>query len=102
MAKIHKHISNQRNVTKYLEQEVVEELKKIYMDFDGLRLDIIQMLAGESVKINILSFQNDVRNFGTKDDVLTLLVHIGYLGYHSETKEAFIPNKEIMGEFENA
>ena len=42
------------------------------------------------------------RNFRTKDDVLTLLIHIGYLGYDAETKEAFIPNKEIRGEFENA
>ena len=38
----------------------------------------------------------------TKDDVLTLLVHLGYLGYDSEAREVFIPNKEIMGEFENA
>lgn len=47
-------------------------------------------------------FQNDMRNFRTKDDVLTLLIHLGYLGYDSEAEEAFIPNKEIMGEFENA
>lgn len=43
-----------------------------------------------------------MQTFKTVDDVLTLLIHLGYLGYDSETKEAFIPNKEIMGEFENA
>ncbi len=43
-----------------------------------------------------------MRNFSVKDDVLTLLVHLGYLGYDSETKEVFIPNKEIIEEFENA
>lgn len=43
-----------------------------------------------------------MRSLGSKDDVLTLLVHLGYLGYDPETKEAFIPNKEIMMEFENA
>lgn len=60
------------------------------------------MLGGEQVRVNTRSFQNDMRNFNTKDDVLTLLIHLGYLGYDSETEEAFIPNKEIMGEFENA
>ena len=72
------------------------------MDFDGLRSDIVRMLGGEQVRVNTRSFQNDMRNFNTKDDVLTLLIHLGYLGYDSETEEAFIPNKEIMGEFENA
>ncbi len=80
------------------------EALKIYMDmdFDGLRQDIVQMLGGGRIIVNTLSFQNDMSNFKTKDDVLTLLIHLGYLGYDSKTKEAFIPNKEIMGEFENA
>ncbi len=43
-----------------------------------------------------------MRTFLTKDDVLTLLIHLGYLGYDTETGESFIPNKEIAGEFENA
>ena len=43
-----------------------------------------------------------MRTFKTKDDVLTLLIHLGYLVYDSEKREAFIPNKEIMEEFENA
>ena len=33
---------------------------------------------------------------------MTSLLHLGYLGYDAEMKEAFIPNKEIIGEFENA
>ncbi len=80
------------------------EALKVYMDmdFDGLRSDIVRMLGGEQVRVNTRSFQNDMRNFNTKDDVLTLLIHLGYLGYDSETEEAFILNKEIMGEFENA
>lgn len=72
------------------------------MDFDGLRSDIVQMLGGEHIRVNTRSFQNDMRNFKTKDDVLTLLIHIGYLGYDAKNKEAFIPNKEIIEEFENA
>lgn len=80
------------------------EALKIYMDmdFDGLRSDIAVMLGNGRVKINIYSFRNDMRNFKTKDDVLTLLVHLGYLGYDSEAEEVFIPNKEIAGEFETA
>ena len=80
------------------------EALKIYMDmdFDGLRADILQVLGGGRVKVNTNSFQNDMRNFKTKDDVLPLLVHLGYLGYDANQKEVFVPNKEIIGEFENA
>ena len=80
------------------------EALKIYMDmdFDGLRSDIIQMLGGEYVKVNARSFQNDMYTFKTKDDVPTLLIHLGYLAYDSTSQEAFIPNREIAEEFENA
>ncbi len=83
--------------------ETYDALKTyIDMDFDGLRSDIVQMLGGERVRVNTFSFQNDMRNFNTKDDVLTLLIHLGYLAYDAEKEEAFIPNKEIIREFENA
>ena len=108
-----RHIYNPRSVVAAMKSSVFSnywtatetyEALKLYMDmdFDGLKADIVQMLGGERVEVNTLSFQNDMRNFRTKDDVLTLLIHIGYLGYDAETKEAFIPNKEIRGEFENA
>lgn len=93
-----------RHFSNYWTATETYEALKLYMDmdFDGLRSDIVRMLGGECVKVNTLSFQNDMRTFKTKDDVLTLLIHLGYLGYHAELKEAFIPNKEIAGEFENA
>lgn len=77
---------------------------KVYMDmdFDGLRSDMVQMLGGGRVIVNTHSFQNDMHTFKTKDDVLTLLIHLGYLAYDSCSKEVFIPNKEVMEEFENA
>ncbi|MDE7297716.1 MAG: AAA family ATPase, partial [Lachnospiraceae bacterium] len=77
---------------------------KIYIDrdFNGLREDIIQMLGGGHVKVNIQSFQNDMWTFRTKDDVLTLLIHLGYLAYDLEREEVFIPNNELLGEFKNA
>ena len=83
--------------------EVYDALKiYIDMDFDGLRSDIVYMLGGGRVRINTGSFRNDMKNLEIKDDVLTLLVHLGYLGYDSEKEEVFIPNKEIILEFENA
>nr|MDE7477001.1 ATP-binding protein [Lachnospiraceae bacterium] len=83
--------------------EVYDALKTyITMDFDGLRADIAQMLGGGHVRVNTRSFRNDMSNFDIKDDVLTLLVHLGYLAYDSREKEVFIPNKEIVEEFETA
>jgi len=109
----YKHVYNPRSVvaamrngyfSNYWTSTETYEALKIYMDmdFDGLRQNIVRMLGGERVAVNTLSFQNDMRNFTTRDDVLTLLIHLGYLGYDAETKEAFIPNREIAGEFENA
>ncbi len=108
-----KHVYNPRSVvaamrghyfSNYWTSTETYEALKIYMDmdFDGLRADIVRMLSGGGVRVNTFSFQNDMRTFRSKDDVLTLLIHLGYLGYDAEKKEAFIPNKEIMGEFENA
>lgn len=93
-----------RKYSSYWTSTETYEALKIYidMDFDGLRSDIVRMLGGGRVKVNTLSFQNDMRNFKIKDDILTLLIHLGYLGYDFRTEEAFIPNKEITREFENA
>lgn len=83
--------------------EAYDALKTyITMDFDGLREDIARMLGGGRVRVNTRSFRNDMRNFEVKDDVLTLLVHLGYLAYDSIAREVFIPNKEIIEEFETA
>ena len=80
------------------------EALKIYIDlnYDGLREDIIEMLTGQRICIYTGRFQNDMITFKSKDDVLTLLVHLGYLAYDSERSEVFIPNIEIRGEFRNA
>lgn len=77
-------------------------LPLINKDFDGLKTAIIEMLSGTSVKINIRSFQNDTVSFANKDDVLTYLVHLGYLGYDQKTKSAFVPNEEIRQELTDA
>lgn len=74
----------------------------INMDFDGLKTAIIEMLSGASVKINTGMFQNDTVNFKCRDDVLTYLIHLGYLGYDQRTESAFVPNEEIRKELSNA
>ena len=56
---------------------------------------VVRMLAGESVPINIGTFSNDMTTFATKDDVLTLLVHLGYLTYNIIDGTVRIPNKEV-------
>lgn len=80
------------------------EALKIYIDmnYDGLREAIIALMAGESRKINTGNFVNDMTTFQDKDDVLTLLVHLGYLSYDFATSTVSIPNQEIMREYANA
>ena len=80
------------------------EALKIYMDmnFDGLKEAVAMMLGNGRCRINTRKFQNDMTTFKTKDDVLTLLVHLGYLTYDKNTSEVFIPNLEITEEFMNA
>ena len=70
----------------------------INMDFDGLKTSVIEMIAGNSVEIDVTSFQNDTVNFADKDDVLTYMIHLGYLAYNQKLKKAFVPNEEIREE----
>ena len=72
------------------------------MDMDGLKASVIRMLTGDSVSINTGTFSNDMTTFATKDDVLTLLVHLGYLTYNSIDGTVSIPNKEVSQEYINA
>lgn len=58
----------------------------INMDFDGLKSAVIEMLSGGSVEIDVTSFQNDTVNFEDKDDILTYLIHLGYLAYNQKEK----------------
>lgn len=74
----------------------------IDMDEDGLKQSIVQMLGGGNIKIDPGSFQNDMTTIKSKDDVLTLLVHLGYLAYDADTKSVHIPNEEVREEFVRA
>lgn len=74
----------------------------IKMNFDGLKDDVIQMLAGGRVKVNTTRFQNDMSVIQSKDDVLTVLIHLGYLSFDWTKNECYVPNYEVAGELTNA
>ena len=74
----------------------------INMNFEGLKDDIIYMLAGGRSKVNPTKFQNDMSVIRSKDDALTVLIHLGYLGYNWRKDECYVPNREVGGEMANA
>ena len=74
----------------------------INMNYDGLKTSIIEMLSGASVKVNTATFKNDTENIKSRDDVLTYMIHLGYLGYDQTRKTAFVPNEEIRQELTTA
>ena len=85
------------------ETETYEDLKRyIGMNFDGLKDAVIAMLGGMRCRITTRRFQNDMTEIRSRDDVMTLLVHLGYLAFDAEKSEVFIPNQEVYTEFENA
>ncbi|MCC8101939.1 MAG: ATP-binding protein [Clostridiales bacterium] len=87
----------------WTQTESFESLKKyIQMNKDGLKDAIVLMLGGQRVRIDINTFQNDITSFDSKDDVLTLLIHLGYLAYDQKKKEVYIPNQEVAEAFRSA
>ena len=74
----------------------------ISMNFEGLKDDVVAMLAGESRPVDPTGFQNDMAIINTKDDVLTVLIHLGYLAYDWNEDECRIPNREVAGELVQA
>lgn len=84
----------------WINTETYEALKPyIDLNLDGLKDAITGMLGGTPCHIDTESFQNDMTSFQNRDDVMSLLVHLGYLGYNSIREEVFIPNEEVRGEF---
>ena len=74
----------------------------ITMNYAGLKDDIMTMLSGGKVRVNPNSFRNDLSTISSKDEALTALIHLGYLGYDADRKKAFIPNYEVATAFEAA
>ena len=83
----------------------------IRMDFDGLKSTVALLMDGGRVSVSLKAYQNDMATFHGKDDVLALLIHLGYLGFEgeespgridSERGEVFIPNREVLEEFKTS
>lgn len=83
--------------------ETYEALRRyIDLDMDGLHGKVVELTAGAHVPVNTGTYANDMTTFGRADDVLTLLVHLGYLGYDQARGEAFVPNREVLEEYANS
>lgn len=74
----------------------------IDLNYEGLREDVIRMLAGGRCSVDSTGFVNDFAEIKSRDDVFTVLIHLGYLAYDSSKKECYVPNKEVAGELINA
>lgn len=93
-------ISRKRFGSYWTQTETYESLKTyITMNFDGLKDAVLSMLGGADCEIDTRTFQNDMTTFYSKDDVLTLLAHLGYLAYDVSSGCVFIPNQEVKEEF---
>lgn len=75
---------------------------RIQENFEGTRDNVIKMVAGESVDVNVTTFMNTMTEFRTKDDVFTYLIHLGYLAYDNESETCRIPNREVLEEWKSA
>ncbi len=87
----------------WTQTETFEALRKyIDMDLDGLHGKVVELVGGGRVEVNTGTYSNDMTTLNSADDVLTLLVHLGYLAYDKSTREVFVPNREVAGEYANA
>lgn len=106
----HGHIYNPRSVVEALEEGLCRdywnktggftELEDyIKLDFDGLNDNITRLISGEEIAVNVLGSSNDLDSFKDKDEVITALIHMGYLTY--DNGKVRIPNRELLEEFGN-
>ena len=108
-----KHMYNPNSVAQAMMDESLEPYwrgtssyetinKLITLNFDGLKDDVLKMLEGEKVTVDVTTFNNDLTQLNSKDDALTALIHLGYLGYEEEKRKAYIPNFEVSMAYRSA
>lgn len=74
----------------------------ITLNWAGLKDDVLNMLAGGRADVNVINFKNDLSCIYSRDDALTALIHLGYLGYDADNREAYMPNYEVATAFQSA
>ena len=90
------HILNYWNNT-----ETYEALEKyISMNYDGLRETIVMLMEGGRQAVDVSGYQNDMTSFHSRDDILTMLIHLGYLSF--DNGQVFIPNREVLDVFKTS
>ena len=72
------------------------------MNFSGTKDDVITMLGGGRVDVNVEKYRNTLTDFAGKDDIFTFLIHLGYLAYDGRKRQCYIPNREVHLEWQNA
>lgn len=77
-----------------------EVVRLINMNFDGIKNDILNLIAGAKIMFDYETFQNDMVSIENKDQLFSLLVCLGYLGCEekgdgSTCRLAYVPNREI-------
>lgn len=72
------------------------------MNYEGLKDAVIAMISGGRIRIDTGTFENDMIHFSSRDDVLTVLIHLGYLAYDVDTEEVYVPNEEVRSAFVRA
>ena len=93
-----------RSLLNYWNETETYEALNIYIqrNYDGLKDAIALLMNGGRIRIDTSTYQNDMTTFHNRDDVLSLLVHLGYLGFDNESSEVFIPNKEVLEAFKTS
>ena len=73
--------------------ETINDL--ITLNYDGLKDDIMTIVEGGHVSVDVSTFKNDLTEINSKDAAMTALIHLGYLGYDADYGEAYMPNYEV-------
>ena len=57
--------------------------------YNGFVKTIAELIGGVDVKVDTRGLANDLVTFRGQDDVLTLMIHLGYLAYDSEARSCW-------------
>lgn len=65
-----------------------------------IRDDLIWMVSGEGVEARMMEYAATASELETKDQIYSAMVVYGLLTYEEEEGKVFIPNKELMDQFD--
>ena len=77
-----------------------EILYYINSDVDDIKNDVVQMVSGVPLEINLKGYSAEQKELNTRNQILSAMTIYGFLSYHDETLA--IPNKELRIKFDEA